>query len=85
MPKNIDERAANGEITAESAVNRKEQVLKDIESRKDHIDLFSVLKSLSVINRDNGKKFTCTDRLDTISSILWNSKYRRINSDGLFN
>lgn len=31
----IDERVANGEITAESAVHRKEQVLRDIESRND--------------------------------------------------
>jgi guanylate kinase len=29
----IDERVANGEITVESAVHRKEQVLRDIESR----------------------------------------------------
>lgn len=31
----IDERVANGEITVESAVHRKEQVLRDIESRND--------------------------------------------------
>ena len=49
------------------------------------MELFEILQSLSVINRDNGKKFTCTDRLDAISSILWNSKYRMINCDGLFN
>lgn len=31
----IDERVANSEITAESAVHRKEQVMRDIESRND--------------------------------------------------
>lgn len=112
----IDERVANGEITAKSAVRRKDQVLRDIESRNDPVidfevdnngalvntiaqieeimqrwpseveaKLFEILQNLSVINRDNGKRFTCTDRLEAISSILWNSKYRRINCDGLFN
>lgn len=30
-----------------------------------------VLTRISVINRDNGKRFTQTDRLDVISSLLW--------------
>lgn len=38
----IDERVANGEITAESAVHRKEQVLRDIESRNDPVIDFEV-------------------------------------------
>ena len=38
----IDERVANGEITAESAVRRKEQVLKDIECRNDPVIDFEV-------------------------------------------
>lgn len=38
----IDERAANGEITAESAVHRKEQVLKDIQCRNDPVIDFEV-------------------------------------------
>lgn len=48
------------------------------------MELIDILKRMSVINRDNGKRFIQTDRLDTISSLLWNSSYRRINSDGLF-
>lgn len=38
----IDERVANGEITAESAVDRKTQVLKDIECRNDPVIDFEV-------------------------------------------
>lgn len=38
----IDERVANGEITAESAVRRKEQVLRDIESRNDPVIEFEI-------------------------------------------
>lgn len=38
----IDERVANGEITAKSAVHRKEQVLRDIESRNDPVIDFEV-------------------------------------------
>lgn len=38
----IDERVANGEITAESAVRRKEQVLRDIESRNDLVIDFEI-------------------------------------------
>lgn len=49
------------------------------------MNLMDCLTQLSVINRDNGKKFTCTDRLDVICSVLWNSDYRRLNCDGLFN
>ena len=49
------------------------------------MELFDILSEISAINRDNGKKFTQTDRLDAITSSLWDSNYRRINSDGLFN
>ena len=38
----IDERVANGEITAESAVHRKEQVMRDIESRNDPVIDFEI-------------------------------------------
>ena len=38
----IDERVANGEITAESAVDRKAQMLKDIECRNDPVIDFEV-------------------------------------------
>lgn len=44
----IDERVANGEITAESAVHRKEQVLRDIESRNDPAIDFEVDNNNSI-------------------------------------
>lgn len=43
-----------------------------------------ILNKICVMNRDNGKKFICWDRLDAIAEILWDSKYRRINPQGLF-
>lgn len=43
-----------------------------------------LLTQINVLNYDNGKKFTRTDRLDTICELLWNSSYRRINANGLF-
>ena len=49
------------------------------------MDLINLLETISVINRDNGKRFTNSERLDVIASILWDSRYRKINSDGLFN
>ena len=49
------------------------------------MDLYEILDAVCVMNRDNGKKFKVTERLDAIASLLWDSRYRRINSDGLFN
>lgn len=43
-----------------------------------------LLSNVSVINKDNQKKFTVTDRLEVITNLLWDTKYRRINADGLF-
>lgn len=43
-----------------------------------------ILTKINVLNYDNGKKFTRTDRLDAICELLWNSSYRRINANGLF-
>ena len=43
-----------------------------------------ILTKINVLNYDNGKKFTRTDRLDNICELLWNSSYRRINANGLF-
>jgi len=54
---------------------------KEVKMSNSAIDL---LKSVNVLNRDNGQSFTCDDRLNTISGLLWNSRYRRINSQGLF-
>ena len=49
------------------------------------MELTEILARLSVLNRDNGKRFSKTDRLDAIAELLWNSSYRRVNADGLFN
>ena len=43
-----------------------------------------LLTQINVLNYDNGKKFTRTDRLDAICELFWNSSYRRINANGLF-
>ncbi|MCM1364499.1 MAG: hypothetical protein NC122_01100 [Faecalibacterium sp.] len=43
-----------------------------------------ILKELSVINKDDGNRFKCANRLDRVAQLLWNSKYKRINADGLF-
>ncbi len=43
-----------------------------------------ILDTISCINRDNGRSFTCTDRLNAIQSLLWDSRYRRINPQGLY-
>ena len=47
-------------------------------------ELLSVLKRLSVINRDNGIKFTNTERLDAIAELLRDGAYERIETGGLF-
>ena len=46
--------------------------------------LFDVLECVSVLNRDNGIMFTNTDRLDAIASLLRNSAYKRVKTEGLF-
>lgn len=43
-----------------------------------------ILTKINVLNYDNGRKFTRADRLDNICELLWNSSYRRINTNGLF-
>ena len=48
------------------------------------ISIYEILKAVTVRNYDNGRMFTASDRLDTISKLLWNSPYRRINAQGLF-
>ena len=48
------------------------------------MELIDVLNAVCVINKDNGRKFMKTERIDAITSLLWNSKYRRVNPDGLF-
>lgn len=51
----------------------------------DYLSLYDILSRVTVMNRDDKVRFTISDRLDVISSLLWDSKYRRINPDGLFN
>ncbi len=48
------------------------------------MELLEILSKTAVLNKDNGKHFETSDRLDNISSLVWESKYRRINPDGLF-
>ena len=48
------------------------------------MELIDVLNAVCVINKDNSRKFMETERIDAITSLLWNSKYRRVNPDGLF-
>ncbi len=47
-------------------------------------DVLSILNRLMCLNRDNGQQFTQTDRLDEIQRLLWDSRYRRVNPQGLF-
>ena len=47
-------------------------------------DLMSILQALSVPNRDNGRAFTNTERLDAIAELLRDSPYKRVDADGLF-
>lgn len=48
------------------------------------IKLIDVLERVSVLNRDNGIKFTNTERLDAIASLLRNSAYKRVKTEGLY-
>lgn len=48
------------------------------------INFTNILGKIMVMNRDNGKRFTVSRRLDAIGELLWNSRYRRIDSDGLY-
>lgn len=48
------------------------------------LEFWDILSKVTVMSRDNGKKFTDESRINAINSLLWNSKYRRINSQGLF-
>ena len=47
-------------------------------------DVFDILGRIMRLNRDNGERFTRTDRLDEIQRLLWDSRYRRVNPQGLF-
>ena len=48
-------------------------------------DVFlDLLDKVTVMSRDNGRKFTDTGRLDAIRDLLWDTPYRRVNAQGLF-
>lgn len=47
-------------------------------------DVFPLLERVMRLCRDNGQRFTRTDRLDEIQRLLWDSQYRRVNPQGLF-
>lgn len=48
------------------------------------MDFFETLKSVAIPNRDNGECFVADGRLEKIGQLLWNSRYRRVDSDGLY-
>ena len=48
------------------------------------IDEMDVLKKVAKVNRDNGLRFTITDRADAIRELLALTGYRQLNQDGLF-
>lgn len=48
------------------------------------MDFFELLNEIMLSNKDNGKKFTCTKRIDKICELLNNTEYKKINEDGLF-
>ena len=48
------------------------------------MNFFEILNTVMVPNRDDGKKFTDSWRIERIDGLLWNSRYRRLNPDGLY-
>ena len=48
------------------------------------MSLLDVLERLSVLNRDDGFRFTNTERLDAIASLLRGSAYSKVETNGLF-
>lgn len=46
--------------------------LKNFLKREDNMELIDVLNAVCVINKDNGRKFMETERIDAIASLLWN-------------
>lgn len=48
------------------------------------MDFYEILQALSVPNRDNGRVFTDPRRLERIDALVRDTKYRRINRNGLF-
>ena len=48
------------------------------------IEEMDILKKVAKLNRDNGLRFTVTDRADAIRELLASTGYRLLNQDGLF-
>ena len=48
------------------------------------IDEMDILKKVAKLNRDNGYRFTVTDRANAIDECLAQTRYRLLNQDGLF-
>ncbi len=47
-------------------------------------NVFDILTRLVPPARDNGRRFSACDRLAAIQELLWDSRYRRIDMQGLF-
>lgn len=47
-------------------------------------DIFTILKQIMRLCRDDGERFTDTGRLDEIRRLLQDSRWRRVNPQGLF-
>ena len=58
--------------------------MKDTASDFQEPTVLSVLKRIMRLCRDDGEKFTVTDRLDEIRQVLSGSPYWLVNRDGLF-
>ncbi|MBQ7501862.1 M20/M25/M40 family metallo-hydrolase [bacterium] len=48
------------------------------------MQLMRTLSDIMLLNRDNGRRFEITDRIDKINALLWNSRWRRVNAQGIF-
>ena len=48
------------------------------------MELMDILERIMVPNRDNKEEFTEPGRLEVITTLLWQSRYRRVNPQGLF-
>ena len=48
------------------------------------MSILDVLERLSVLNRDDGFRFTNTERLDAIAFLLRGSSYSKVETNGLF-
>ena len=46
------------------------------------MELIDVLNAVCVINKDNSRKFMETERIDAITSLLWNTQDFIFNAEG---